>query len=107
MDIITKQEPAKIPAIDYDFTFTNGKGLQITVWPTLDDTTRYNREDAQWEFSFPRLQMDHVVPRGHVISVLRKEVLRAYIDPAILMKQIQDDRTRKAKEKERTTHDIA
>lgn len=91
-----------IPIHDYEFTYSNGRTLVITVFPTMGDTGTVVEDDDTkgWRFNFPRLhEMQEVYMGPNLLSFLKREQLRVYLDPKEVVRRVMEERTREAAEK--------
>lgn len=84
MDLQTP-DPDKVAALDYEFTYRDGKvGFSTTVWPSLGDSVETGTDEtglAVIRFNFPRFGEIHTIYRSHVLAMMFRQSLRVYVDP--------------------------
>ncbi len=91
-----REAPQKpIPIHDYEFTFSNGRTLVITVFPTMGDTAVLNKTTKQWTFKFPRLSEEQTVYLSqNILCFLKREQMRVYVDPKEVVRRLNEERAR-------------
>lgn len=81
---IREPELKKVPVVDYDFSFdTSGRGLMITVWPTLGDLVE--EDEKGYTFSFPRTKETQKVRHAQYLALKIAESER--VDPVELIRR--------------------